>query len=69
MSQKFAFIKTLFNGNEQAYQRTIQTVVNSKGYIEALTYINLNVRHEMGWQDHYPTVKEFIDIIKHKFLD
>lgn len=69
MSQKFAFIKTLFNGNEQAYQRTIQTVVNSKGYIEALTYINLNVRHEMGWQDHDPTVKEFIDIIKHKFLD
>ncbi len=67
-NQRFAFINQLFDGDTDAYNRSIADLGNSKGYIEALTYINLNLRHDYKWQDDDPVVKDFLDMIKKKFL-
>ena len=66
-NQRHAFVNQLFGGNEAAYNRAINDLSSSKGYIEALTYINLNLRYDYKWRDDEPAVKEFLDIIKHTF--
>lgn len=67
-NQRFAFINQLFDGDTDAFNRAIGDLGNSKGYIEALTYINLNLRHDYKWQDDDPVVKDFLDMIKKKYL-
>lgn len=66
-NQRHAFVTKLFSGNETAYAHAINDLSVSKGYIEALTYINLNLRYDFKWRDDEPAVKEFLDIIKHTF--
>ena len=68
-NQRHAFVNELFEGNEQAYQNTLTELGKSGGYIEALTYINLNVRYDYHWKDDSPTKEEFMNIIKSKFLN
>lgn len=67
-NQRIAYIKELFDNDEAAYTKAINDLAASKGYIEALTYINLNLRYDYKWQDENPTVKEFLEMIKRKFL-
>jgi hypothetical protein len=66
-NQRHAFVNLLFGGDEAAYSRAINELSSSKGYIEALTYINLNIRYDYKWRDDEPAVKEFLEIIKHTF--
>ena len=68
-NQRYAFVNRLFDGDEAGYGKAINDLSESKGYIEALTYVNLNLRYDYKWRDDDPTVKEFLDIIKHTFLD
>ena len=68
LNQKVAFVANLFKGNEAAYNDSMVELSEAKGYIEALTYINLNLRYDFDWKDNDPTVKEFLDIIKHHYL-
>ncbi len=67
-NQRHAFVNELFTGDEGIYQTTINELAKSKGYIEALTYINLNVRYEYKWKDEDPTVRDFMNVIKRKYL-
>ncbi|HRI28095.1 MAG TPA: hypothetical protein PK239_03890 [Chitinophagales bacterium] len=67
-SQRTTYINHLFGGDEEAYDHAIDDLATSKGYIEALTYVNLNLRYDYKWDDHDPIVREFLDIIKAKFL-
>lgn len=66
--QKAAFIKELFNNNAKLYAKSINDLGESQGYIEALTYINLNLRYDLNWDDESPVVKDFLQTIKSKFL-
>lgn len=67
-NQKHAFIRQLFNKNERAFYAALNDLGDSKGYIEALTYINLNLRHDYNWDDTDPVVQDFLDVIKRRFL-
>lgn len=67
-NQRFAFINQLFGGDSNAYTKSIAELGQSKGYIEALTYINLNLRHDYKWKEKDETVKDFLDVIKKNFL-
>lgn len=66
--QRYAFVNQLFGGDENAYNSAIAELSDSKGYIEALTYINLNLRYDFKWRDDDSVVREFLDIIKRRFL-
>ena len=68
-NQRHAFVKELFDNDEQAYDKTLLELGKSNGYIEALTYINLNVRYDYNWSDDSETKEEFMAIIKSKFLN
>lgn len=67
-NQRIAFIRELFSNNEKAYHDSMKELSDARGYIEALTYINLNLRYDFNWKDNDPTVKEFLEMIKHRFL-
>ncbi len=67
-NSRFAYVNQLFGGDDKAYEKAIHDLSQSEGYIEALTYINLNLRHDYKWQDGDATVKEFLDMIKGRFL-
>ena len=67
-NQRIAFIRELFSNNEKAYHESMKELSEARGYIEALTYINLNLRYDFNWKDNDPIVKEFLEMIKHRFL-
>lgn len=67
-NQRIAFTRELFSNNEKAYHDSMKELSDARGYIEALTYINLNLRYDFNWKDNDPTVKEFLQMIKHRFL-
>lgn len=68
LNQKVAFVANLFKGSESAYNDSMAELSEAKGYIEALTYINLNLRYDFDWKDNDPTVREFLEMIKHHYL-
>lgn len=67
-NQRIAFTRELFSNNEKAYHDSMKELSEARGYIEALTYINLNLRYDFNWKDNDPIVKEFLEMIKHRFL-
>mgnify|MGYP001157926756 FL=1 len=67
--QRVTFINHLFGGDEEAYTHAIDDLAASQGYIEALTYVNLNLRYDYKWSDHDTIVREFLDLIKAKFMN
>ncbi len=68
-NQRFAFINQLFKGNSEAYNKAIDDIRHSEGYIQALTYVNLNLVHDYGWDSEDPVVKDFKEVIRKCFLD
>lgn len=68
VNQRIAFVNQLFSGDPNAFSTTMSELSKSKGYIEALTYINLNVRYDYKWKDDDPVVRTFLDMIKKRFL-
>jgi len=69
IGQRNTYINHLFGGDEEAYTHAIDDLAASQGYIEALTYVNLNLRYDYKWNDHDPIVREFLDIIKASFMN
>ena len=67
-NQRVSYINELFGGNERAYEEAIGDLSRSRGYIEALTYVNLNLRYDFSWKDNDPTVKDFLEMIKKQYL-
>lgn len=68
-NQRFAFINQLFKGNSDAYNKALEDIRHSEGYIQALTYVNLNLVHDYGWDSDDPVVKDFKEVIRKCFLD
>ena len=68
-NQRFAFINQLFKGNSDAYNKALDDIRHSEGYIQALTYVNLNLVHDYGWDSDDPVVKDFKEVIRKCFLD
>ncbi|MEZ4884944.1 MAG: hypothetical protein R3E32_09480 [Chitinophagales bacterium] len=68
-NQRFAFINQLFKGDNNAYNKAVDDIATSEGYIQALTYVNLNLVHDYGWDSDDPVVKDFKEVIRKCFLD
>ncbi len=67
-NDRFAYINELFRGDSDAFNKAIDEIASSGGYIEALTYINLNVKHKYNWKSDSATAKRFMNLVKNKFL-
>ncbi|MFK7906710.1 MAG: hypothetical protein AB8B69_16380 [Chitinophagales bacterium] len=68
-NQRFAFINQLFKGDSNSYNKALEGISTSEGYIQALTYVNLNLVHDYGWDSNDPVVKDFKEVIRKCFLD
>jgi len=68
-NQRFAFINQLFKGDSNSYNKAVEGISTSEGYIQALTYVNLNLVHDYGWDSNDPVVKDFKEVIRKCFLD
>ena len=67
-NQRFTFLSELFGGDTAVYEKTIHDLNQSNSVIEAFTYLNLNIKPKYHWDNSDSTVREFLDIVKSRFL-
>lgn len=67
-NQRYGFVKELFAGNEQTYNKTLEDLGQCGNVIEAFTYLNLNVKLKYNWKDDNQYAQEFQRIVKDTFL-
>lgn len=62
---KFLFIKELFNGDSNQYEKTIEKVNQFTDITEALIYIQEN----FSWNENNKAANKFIELIRRKLLN
>lgn len=68
LNDKLAFIKHLFNGSNEDYDRVLSQLNTSSSYIEAITFINKMVKPDYNnWKDKEEFESRFLEIIEAKF--
>lgn len=65
LNQKFMFINQLFNGDQEAYQNTIDFLERCNARSEALDFI---ASHHAHWDQHSEGYAEFMELLDKKFL-
>lgn len=68
LNDRFLFIKELFRGDETMYERSIKTINGFGIYGEAEFWIKRELKLKLGWDDKSPTVKQFDQLIRRRFL-
>ena len=64
LNDKFLFTKELFDGNNEKYIQTIDTLNTSVNFNEAVSYIKEN----FDWDMDNPVVEKLLDLLKRKFI-
>lgn len=68
LNDKLAFIKHLFNGSNEDYDRVLSQLITSSSYNEAFTFINKIVKPDYNnWKDKEEFESRFLEIIEAKF--
>jgi hypothetical protein len=68
LNDRFLFIKELFRGDETMYERSIKTINGFGIYGEAEFWIKRELKLKLGWDDKSPTVKQFDQLVRRRFL-
>ncbi len=68
INQKFKFIAELFQGDAEAFGRSIEKLDASHSFIEADDYIQNSLRDRYEWEMKSPTVKTFLSLVERRFL-
>ena len=68
INDKFMFINELFRGDETMYERSVKTINGFGIYGEAEFWIKRELKLKLGWDDKSPTVKQFDQLIRRRFL-
>lgn len=68
INDKFVFVNELFRGDETMYERSIKTINSFSIYPEAEYWIKRELKLKLGWDDRTPTVKQFDQLVKRRFL-
>lgn len=68
LNDRFLFIKELFRGDETMYERSVKTINGFGIYGEAEFWIKRELKLKLGWDDKSPTVKQFDQLVRRRFL-
>ncbi|HRD42582.1 MAG TPA: hypothetical protein PLN30_02470 [Ferruginibacter sp.] len=67
INDRFVFIKELFRGDENMYERSIKTINGFSIYAEAEYWIRRELKLKLGWNDKNELVKHFEKLVKRRF--
>jgi hypothetical protein len=68
INDRFLFINDLFRGDESMYERSLKTINGFNIYAEAEYWINRELKVKLGWDADHPTVIQFDQLVKRRFL-
>ncbi len=61
------FLKDLFRGDKNMYERSIKTIDNFQAYAEAEYWIRRELKTKLGWLPDDPAVQQFDRLVKKRF--
>lgn len=67
LNDRIAFVKNLFNGNQEDYNRVISQLNTLKSADEARNFINSMVKPDYNWSEKEELETRFMEIIERKF--
>jgi hypothetical protein len=67
INDRFLFIKELFRGDENMYERSIKTINSFNIYAEAEYWITRELKVKLGWNKDEPSVLHFDQLVKRRF--
>ncbi|MFA0962006.1 hypothetical protein AB9P05_09385 [Roseivirga sp. BDSF3-8] len=67
INQKFMFTRSLFSGDEQVFNETLQQLDGFTSISEARQYLNSQVAGRYGWDDDSEEVEEFYLMLQRKY--
>ena len=68
INDRFLYIKELFRGDENMYERSIKTINGFSIYPEAEYWIKRELKLKLGWDENNPAVKQFDQLVRRRFL-
>lgn len=67
LNQRFMFVKELFDGDVEEFNKTVDYLDNCQNRDEALSYLEENYTKSSSWDKDSEEVTEFYDLIYRKF--
>lgn len=67
LNDRIAFVKQLFQGSQEDYQRVISQINTMDSYDETMSFINEMVKPEYDWSAYEETEQRLLDLIAHRF--
>lgn len=67
LNDRIAFVKNLFNGNQEDYNRVVSQLNTFKSETEAKNFINSMVKPDYNWSEKEELETRFMEIIERKF--
>ena len=67
INDRFLFIKELFRGDENMYERSIKTINSFNIYAEAEYWISRELKLKLGWNNDLVSVQHFDQLVKRRF--
>jgi len=67
LNDRIAFVKRLFDGNQQDFHRVLSQVNTFSSYEEVNEFIETMVKPEYNWEEHEEYAERFMKIIEDKF--
>ncbi|WP_088324402.1 hypothetical protein [Polaribacter tangerinus] len=68
LNDRIAFVKNLFDGSQEDFNRVISQLNSFKTLKEAKKFINKMVKPDYNWQNYEELETRFMDIVARKFL-
>lgn len=67
LNDRIAFVKNLFNGQQEDYNRVISQLNTFKTEKEALDFVNTMIKPDYDWAAHEELEVRFLEIVSRKF--
>src|SRR4030095_13404416 len=67
INDRFLFIKELFRGDENMYERSIKTINSFNILAEAEFWIQRELKVKIGWNEASETVRHFDQLVRRRF--
>lgn len=67
LNDRIAFVKNLFNGSQEDFNRVVSQLNTTKTEKEAKKFINKMVKPDYNWADHEDLENRFMEIVTRKF--
>lgn len=67
LNDRIAFVKNLFNGQQEDYNRVISQLNTFKTEKEALDFVNTMIKPDYDWAAHEDLEVRFLEIVSRKF--